>query len=280
MNKIFVADKPIFISSNQYLSRIKRKYQTKKNGIKRVGFSGTLDPFAKGCLIIAFGQYTKLFDYLEKAPKTYRATIWLGTQSSSLDIENIYSQENIPKLDINEIKNTLDELQKQKTITYLPPKYSAKKIDGKRAYTLAREDIDFEMKKITTTIHDVSFINYCHPFITFDITVSEGGYIRSLAQIICERLNVVGTLSFLDRLNEGRFKFDDEKPVQDITSYLNIPSNNYTGIKEYFELGKKLHIDYFENKSDGDYLIEFDEFFAIINITEEVITYKLNKMIK
>ena len=74
------------MSSNSYLNRIKRKYKNKK-----AGFSGTLDPFAKGCLIVAFGQYSKLFNYLEKTPKSYRTTIWLGASSESLDLENIHS---------------------------------------------------------------------------------------------------------------------------------------------------------------------------------------------
>jgi len=86
MNSIFVVNKPIFRSSNSYMRYVKRKYKTKK-----VGFSGTLDPFATGCLIVATGQYTKLFQYLNKTPKSYKATLWLGANSPSLDIEKIDS---------------------------------------------------------------------------------------------------------------------------------------------------------------------------------------------
>ena len=70
-NMLFVANKPMFISSNKFLNQLKRKYD-----IKKMGFSGTLDPFAKGCLIIASGQYTKLFNYLKKTPKTYITTLF------------------------------------------------------------------------------------------------------------------------------------------------------------------------------------------------------------
>jgi len=84
MNRLFVAYKPTGISSNFFLNRLKRKYNTKK-----VGFSGTLDPFAKGVLLIGMGSYTKLFRFLNKAPKTYRATLWLGAKSDSLDTEMI-----------------------------------------------------------------------------------------------------------------------------------------------------------------------------------------------
>ncbi len=271
MNKLFVVNKPIFISSNFYLKRIKRKYKNKK-----AGFSGTLDPFACGCLIVAFGQYSKLFRFLKKTPKSYRATIFLGAQSESLDIENIYETKDVPKLDEQTIIKQLDSLLG--TLEYLPPKYSAKKIDGQRAYTLAREGVDFEMKKITSQVFDVSFINYCHPFITFDITVSEGSYIRSMAQILLEKLGSVGTLSYLRRLHEGEFFYNDEQALNPL-QYLDLPVNNYTGTKEWFDLGKKLNIEYFDTKDDGEYLITFDTFFAIVEIKENEVKYILNKVL-
>ena len=139
INKLIVVNKPIFMSSNFYLTRIKKKYKNKK-----AGFSGTLDPFAKGCLIVAFGQYSKLFKYLAKTPKTYRAVVWLGTQSESLDIEQVTSIEMVDKVDINLIKKELDLLKGD--ILYTPPKFSAKKIDGKRAYDMARNGEEVVLK--------------------------------------------------------------------------------------------------------------------------------------
>ncbi len=175
LNKLIVVNKPMFISSNSYLNKIKRKYKNKK-----AGFSGTLDPFAKGCLIVAFGQYSKLFQFLKKTPKTYRAVIWLGVISDSLDIENIISINEENKLDINDIKNELKNLERE--IEYYPPKFSAKKIDGERAYNLAREGKAVELKKSKMNIYTTKFISYSHPFITFEASVSEGSYIRSLAR--------------------------------------------------------------------------------------------------
>ena len=277
MNKIFVVNKPIFISSNFYLRKIKRKYNNKK-----AGFSGTLDPFATGTLIVAFGQYTKLFQFLKKTPKTYRATVWLGVQSDSLDIENIISSVEVSRLKFQDIEKELNGLIGKST--YLPPKYSAKKIDGQRAYNLARDGQDFEMKKITSEVFDVKLINYNHPFITFDISVSEGSYIRSIAQILLNRLGTIGTLSFLNRLNEGKFIFDGEKSLNPL-EYLDLEENIYTGTKEWFDLGKKLNIKFFENKEIGHYLIPFDTFFAIIQISideetnEKKVSYTLNKVL-
>ncbi|MEA2018553.1 MAG: tRNA pseudouridine(55) synthase TruB [Campylobacterota bacterium] len=275
MNKLIVVNKPVFVSSNSYLKKIKWKHKNKK-----AGFSGTLDPFACGCLIVAFGQYPKLFRYLKKTPKTYRTTIWLDVLSNSLDIENIEHQpknkELNKELDEKDIKRELNGLVG--TLDYLPPKYSAKKIDGKRAYEKARAGEDFKMKRVRSEVYDVKFKNYNHPFISFDITVSEGSYIRSMAQILLDRLGAIGTLSYLKRLNEGEFFFDDEKELNPL-EYIDLPTNNYTGTKEWFDLGKKLSIDYFESKDDGEYLIAFDTFFAVIEIKDNIPKYILNKVL-
>lgn len=270
LNKLLVVKKPIFRSSNSYLNQIKRKYKNKK-----AGFSGTLDPFACGCLIVAFGQYSKLFNYMQKVPKTYRTTIWLGATSDSLDIENMIDIKNEKRVDLNILKEEIANLVK--THEYIPPKFSAKKIDGKRAYALARAGEEFEMKKSSMTVFETKFISYSHPFITLEATVSEGSYIRSLAQVLLQKLNVEGTLSFLERLNEGKFYFENEKDLNPL-DYLDLETNTYTGLKEYFEFGKKILIEYLENKNDGEYIIKFDDFFSIIKIENEEVTYLLNKV--
>ncbi|QKJ21712.1 tRNA pseudouridine(55) synthase TruB [Poseidonibacter lekithochrous] len=270
LNKLLVGNKPMFMSSNSYLNRIKRKYKNKK-----AGFSGTLDPFANGCLIIAFGQYSKLFKYMAKTPKSYRAVVWLGAQSESLDTENMISIEDEKKIDLTLIKNEIENLVG--THEYYPPKFSAKKIDGKRAYDLAREGIEFEMKKSSMTITNTKFISYNHPFITFESTVTEGSYIRSLAQILLEKLNSKGTLSYLRRLNEGKFFYENEKDLNPL-DYIDLERNKYSGTKEWLFDGKKISIDYLERKDDGKYLIVFDDFFSIIEIENNEVTYLLNKV--
>jgi len=271
LNKLIVVKKPMFMSSNSYLNRIKRKYKNKK-----AGFSGTLDPFAKGCLIVAFGQYSKLFNYLQKTPKSYRTTIWLGAQSESLDLENIHSNEACEGLSEKRIKEEIKNLIGE--INYLPPKYSAKKIDGKRAYDLARAGLEVKMKESTMNIVDTKFLSYSHPFITFEATVSEGSYIRSLAQELLKKLDRVGTLSYLERLNEGKFFFENEKDLNPL-DYLGLEVNKYTGTKEWLDFGKKIALDYLEIKDDGKYLIVFDDFFSIIEIEKNEVNYLLNKVL-
>ena len=272
INKLIVVNKPLFISSNFYLTKIKKKYKNKK-----AGFSGTLDPFAKGCLIVAFGQYSRLFKYLKKTPKTYKAVVWLGAISESFDIEKVISVNLVEKMDVDDIKYQLNSLVGE--LEYIPPKFSAKKIEGVRAYELARQGHDFELNKCKMNIYDTKFISYRHPFITIETTVSEGSYIRSFAQILLEKLGTIGTLSYLERINEGAFFYENEKELNPL-DYIDLPINNYFGTIEWLNTGKRISIDYLEKKEDGKYLIITDEFFSIIEIEEGEVKYLLNKVLK
>lgn len=240
-NRLFVANKPANISSNFFLRKIKRKY-----GVKKAGFSGTLDPFAQGVLIIAFGQYTKLFRFLNKTQKSYRATLWIGASSPTLDIEKItHVQEVMPfhsdALNIIE-KSMIGEIE------YLPPKYCAKMVDGVRAYKLAREEKEFELKKIKSTIYDFKILHYMHPFLTFEITISEGDFV-----------------------------YEDEKALNPL-EYLKLQDNSYLGDIEDIELGRKLGIENFEKQDEGLYKIVHAKELSVIEIQNKEVKYILNKV--
>ena len=266
-NMLFVANKPMFISSNKFLNQLKKKYK-----IKKMGFSGTLDPFAKGCLIIASGQYTKLFRFLKKTPKTYIATLMLGAYSPTLDIEKIESIENIEKIDIEKIRETIESFKGVQT--QLPPKYSAKKIDGIRAYKLDDEKV-FLDKEIEIEIFDIKLINYSHPFLTFEASVSEGTFIRTLGFDIAKKLGTIGALTYLERTKEGEFKYECEKKLNPF-EYLYPKENFYENPKDLL-LGKKLDINKFKIKEKGVYKIKFDNFLSIIEIDEDV-KYLVNRV--
>ncbi len=271
INRLFVAYKPSNIGSNQYLSRLKWKYNAAK-----AGFSGTLDPFAKGVLIIAFGKYTSLFRFLNKTPKRYRATLWLGAHSDSLDIEMLQQLDELPPLPLEHIKEAIASLEGE--LEYYPPIFSAKKIDGRRAYDLAREGKEVKLNTIHSTIYEVKFINYCHPFVTFEATVSEGTYIRSLGRLVAERLGLEGgILSALERLNEGQFHYDDEKAL-DIKKSLNMPQNFYTASRETILLGQKLQREDFEKTENGTYWIDNEESISVLEFDDEGVHYLLNKV--
>jgi tRNA pseudouridine55 synthase len=269
-NRLFVAYKPANMVCNHFLSRIKRRYN-----IKKAGFSGTLDPFAQGVLIIAFGQFPKLFRFLKKAPKTYRATLWIGASSPTLDIEKIDNVEVMLPFHPDSVNFVLQSMIGEKT--YLPPKYSAKKIDGARAYDLARADKEFELKAITSTIKNCHLVHYMHPFLTFEITISEGGYVRSIGALIAERFGFRGCLSALERLNEGSFIYENEKALNPL-EYLDLPQNAYLKDPQDILLGRKLSVENFEKQEEGIYQIVIDEVLSVVEISANGVEYLLNSL--
>ena len=271
MNKLFVAYKPSGISSNFFLTKLKRKYKDKK-----AGFSGTLDPFAKGVLLIGFGSHTKLFRFLDKTPKTYRATLWLGAKSDSLDTEMIEEVKSIEPLSSNDVSNAVKSLEG--ALEYEPPIFSAKRINGQRAYDLARAGREFTLNKINSTIYESKLIHYTHPFVTFEVTVSEGTYVRSLGRIISQRLGVKeSALSALERLNEGQFHYEGEKAL-DIKKSLNIPLNRYMGDEENIKYGRVLALEDIEVKDDGTYWLDNGDNISIITIKNQMIKYELGRI--
>ena len=271
MNRLFVAYKPTGIGSNLFLSKLKRKYN-----VKKAGFSGTLDPFAKGVLVIGFGSHTKLFRFLNKTPKKYRATLWLGAKSDSLDTEMVESVEVLDEFLYEDVQDVLESLIGE--LEYEPPIFSAKKVNGRRAYDLAREGKEFVLQKVHSSIYDTKLIHYAHPFVTFEATVSEGTYIRSLGLMIAKRLGVEhGSLSALERLNEGQFYYEDEKPL-DIKKSLNIKQNIYLGDEENVRYGRVLAFDDMQIKDDGYYWLDNGDNISIIKIKDKKVTYELGRI--
>ncbi|MFK5881225.1 MAG: tRNA pseudouridine(55) synthase TruB [Sulfurospirillum sp.] len=270
MNRLFVANKPKGISSNYFLRGIKRRYS-----VKKAGFSGTLDPFASGVLIVAFGQFTKLFRFLDKSPKRYRATLWIGAYSPTLDTEKIESVKKIAPFSMDSINIVTKSFVGE--IEYLPPKYSAKRVEGKRAYDLARGGVEFELKKIKSTIYDFKILHYVHPFLTFEISISEGGYIRSIGAMFAQKLGFQGTLSSLERLSEGAFIYDDERSLNPL-NFLTMNTNEYLGDLSDIELGRKLEKKSFKNQENGIYKLVDKENLSLIEIDDDEVKYILNKV--
>lgn len=263
---IFLALKPINISSNNFATKL-----GKKLGVK-LGYSGTLDPFASGALVMACKKHTKLFRFLNLEPKIYHATIWLGASSPSLDNENIVLTQ-VKELNFDDIKSAFDNFQGE--IIYTPPKYCAKKINGIKAYNLARNNKDFELAPSKMNVK-AKIIHYTHPFIKFELIASKGTYVRSYAKLICDYLKVNGTLSSLERISEGDFK---ECKTYDAFNSVNLEENNYIGDLNDLFLGKKLEISNFLNKNKGIYKIDLGKYFSIVEINENV-EYILNQIEK
>ncbi|CAM4129463.1 tRNA pseudouridine(55) synthase TruB [Campylobacter armoricus] len=271
MNKLFVAYKPSGMSSNTFLSKLKKKYKNKK-----AGFSGTLDPFAKGVLLIAFGQYTKLFRFFDKNPKIYKATLWFGVHSLSLDNQNIKEITLTYTFDKEKLEQIKNELLGK--ITYTPPAYCAKKIDGIRSYELAKKGYEVNLKPCIMEVFYTKILHYNHPFLTIEIAVSEGSYIRSYCELFARKLGINATLSSLERLSEGKFFYENEKKLNPL-AFLNIKKNT---IKYPYKLynGQKIFLDDLEFQEEGSYILEEKDFFSIISIQDNQVQYYLNKVLK
>ncbi|MBA1432291.1 MAG: tRNA pseudouridine(55) synthase TruB [Epsilonproteobacteria bacterium] len=271
MNRLFVAYKPSGITSNRFLSTLKRKYNDKK-----AGFSGTLDPFAKGVLLVGFGSHTKLFRFLNKTPKKYRATLWLGAKSDSLDIEMIESVAETTEQQFFKVQEAVKSLEGE--LEYEPPIFSAKRINGQRAYDLARAGKKVELNKIHSTIYEMQLLHYCHPFVTFEATVSEGTYIRSLGRMIARHLGVKeGSLSMLERLCEGQFVYENKKAL-DIKKSLCIPQNYYHGNPDNVRYGRVLALEDLQIQKSGTYWLDNGETISIIRVDENSVKYELGKI--
>ena len=271
MNRLIVAYKPSGIGSNKFLYSLKRKYAEKK-----AGFAGTLDPFAKGVLLVGFGSHTKLFRFLNKTPKTYRATLWLGAKSDTLDSEMIEDIAILPELPLQKVAEAIASLEGE--LEYEPPIFSAKRINGERAYDLARAGREVVLNKITSTIYKATLLHYSHPFVTFEATVSEGTYIRSLGLIIAQRVGVAfGSLTMLERLNEGQFFYEDEKPL-DIKSSLNIPQNYYLGDYDNIRYGRVLALKDFKMQKAGTYWIDNGSYISVVTLNATEVKYELGRI--
>jgi len=271
MNRLFVAYKPSGIGSNKFLYSLKKKYNNKK-----AGFAGTLDPFAKGVLLVGFGSYTKLFRFLNKTPKRYRATLWLGAKSDTLDTEMIEEVILPDELHVKQIEDALASLKGE--LEYEPPIFSAKRINGQRAYDLARAGKEVVLNKISSTVYNIELINYSHPFVTFETTVSEGTYIRSLGRIIANKLGIEhGSLSMLERLNEGQFIYENEKALN-IKESLNIAQNNYLGDADNLKYGRVLALKDMQMKEEGSYWLDNKETISIITVDDGKVKYELGRI--
>ena len=143
---------------------------------------------------------------------------------------------------------------------------------------MARAGKEVILNKINSTIYESKLIHYRHPFVTFEATVSEGTYIRSLGRIIAQRLGEEhGSLSALERLNEGSFVYEDEKAL-DIKKCLNIPLNVYTGDFENLKYGRGLALEDLEIRKEGYYWLDNGDNISIINIIENEIKYELGRI--
>lgn len=210
-----LVDKPLGWTSFDVVNKIRwnLKQVLKVKNIK-VGHAGTLDPLASGLLVLCTGKHTKRIDQLMGGLKTYTGTIQLGKTTPSYDLESEFNAE----FPVEHITPELLEEARLKfigTIQQVPPIFSAKQVDGKRAYDLARAGIEIELKANTIEISEFSITAERFPEIDFEITCSKGTYIRSIAYDFGKAVNSGGTLIALRRTRSGEQSLDDAKSVDE-----------------------------------------------------------------
>ena len=208
--------KPSGMTSNAVVQKIKKQFK-----INKIGHMGTLDPIACGILPLAVGKATRIFDYMLAKTKKYVAIFDFGYETDSLDITGKTTKENgiVPKQeDIVVVINSMIGKQMQ-----FPPKFSAKNINGKRAYDLARLGVDFELKPKEIEIFDFKLIEkVSENRYKFEIVCSSGTYIRSIGRDLAEKLHTYATMSFLERSEMGAFNLNNSIKLNDILDFQKI----------------------------------------------------------
>ena len=215
MNGFLLIDKPKGYTSFDVCAKIRKKFN-----IKKVGHTGTLDPFATGLLVVAVGKGTRCIPFLEKLSKTYETKILLGKISETHDTEssvkNILVNQKIYKKEIQSIL----EKNFQGKIKQRPPKFSAIKIDGKRAYDLARKEKNFEIPKRETEIFYTKILDYDFPYLNLELKVQAGFYVRSLARDLGKILGTGAICEELRRTFVGDINISQAEKIDDVKNLL------------------------------------------------------------
>jgi len=198
MNGVILIDKPSGRTSYDMVEMVKRI-----TGFKKVGHTGTLDPLATGVLPVCINEATKLVQFLILNQKEYRASLLLGVETDTFDIEGRVIARHEPVVTECEIRNALDSMVGK--IEQQPPRYSAIKYKGKPMYKWARAGFQFELPTRSVEIYGIQNINIDLPYVTFDVSCSKGTYIRSLCHDIGVKLGCPACLAGLRRTRSGHF---------------------------------------------------------------------------
>lgn len=209
MNKLLIVNKEKNLTSRDVVNELTKIFNTKK-----IGHTGTLDPIATGVLVCLFGKYTKLVDLLTSLDKEYIAEIKLGIKTDTGDITGNIIENKSFNITEGSIIKVFEEFPKK--YEQIVPKYSAVKINGKKLYEYARNNIEIELPKREVSIYSLELIRFDKDIIKFKAHVSKGTYIRSLIEDICEKLGTVGTMNNLIRTKQGNFDIKDSFTLDDI----------------------------------------------------------------
>ncbi len=205
---VLVVDKPVGMTSHDVVQAVRRG-----SNIRRAGHTGTLDPRASGVLVILLGPAVRLSEYVAASDKRYQAVIQLGTTTDTYDGDGRTTSTSSP-MDVTEEQfNT--ELQKfVGRIEQVPPPYSAIKVQGRKAYDMARAGEQFELEPRIIDVYSLELLEWAPPEVVIDVNCSSGTYVRSLAHDLGQRLGCGATLTGLRRTKNGRFTLRDAIPLR------------------------------------------------------------------
>lgn len=204
-------DKPAGKTSRDVVNHVQRLCRPIK-----VGHAGTLDPLATGVLVVGVGQATRLVEYVQRMSKRYRATFLLGRSSDTEDIEGeVVELAQPPRLSQDQIESVLPEFIGE--IQQLPPAYSALKVQGRRAYSLARQGQTVTLQPRPVSIEDIQIVAYAYPELIVDVVCGSGTYIRSLGRDIAAKLGTAAVMSALVRTAIGSFRVEESCSLEAIS---------------------------------------------------------------
>jgi tRNA pseudouridine55 synthase len=212
LSGVFLLNKPLGISSNAALQKVRWLYRAQK-----AGHTGALDPLASGLLPICLGEATKFSHYLLDSTKRYQTTIKLGNSTTTGDVEGEVLLEKAPPV-LNESHIQAVLAQFVGDIQQVPPMYSALKKEGRPLYELARKGIEIEREARPITIYAIELLAFTEDSITLDITCSKGTYIRVLGEDIAKALDTYGHLIYLHRTQTGHFDLIPEYTIEYLES--------------------------------------------------------------
>jgi len=253
---VLLIDKPAGITSFDVIRKLRKITQ-----IRKMGHTGTLDPFASGLLIICLGKATRLSAKITNQDKQYSAVMQLGIKTDTGDTTgNKVSEKDFAEIDFDQVKKLVPEILRIRK--QIPHRYSALKINGKKAYELARNNQDPKLQPRQISILDFRFEKIELPKITYVTTVSKGTYIRVLSETIGEMLNTYGTTLELRRTAIGKIKLEKaekltslnpenwkEKLFPLINLFTEFPQIEISEKElEDFRQGRKLGVDFPDSK--------------------------------
>ncbi|MFH7804315.1 tRNA pseudouridine(55) synthase TruB [Acinetobacter sp. BSP-53] len=209
---VFLLNKPLGISSNAALQKVRWLYRAEK-----AGHTGALDPLASGLLPICLGEATKFSHYLLDSTKRYQTTIHLGHSTTTGDVEGeVLLEQAVSALTEDQIKQVLEKFVGD--IQQVPPMYSALKKEGRPLYELARKGIEIEREARPIHIYAIELLSFTENSITLDVTCSKGTYIRVLGEDIAQALGTYGHLTYLHRIKTGHFDLIPEYTIEYLES--------------------------------------------------------------